>query len=439
LEERYTEFAWPVKGIRVDKAEQNKRGAGTKIAFLGNFGQKNLGNEATLRAIVENIGARAPDAELICICTDPVVAASIHGIATLSIHALFADPKFLQQNVITRLIRKLTIGIPNEVRRWLLALRALQRVDMLIVPGTQFLSDNISGPWGWPYWTFRWCIAAKLRRSKVLFVSVGVGPLRHWVSRSFVKFALRLADFRSYRDQTSKQFLSGIAFERPADPVYPDLVFSLPRAAFGKRGQKKRTRPTIAVGVKDYHGQYEKARADLPPERIYQRYIAQLTHFLEWLLRSDYTVRLVIGDVTYDTQVLHDLRLSLTELQLNYDNDGRLISEPIESLEDLLEQLATCDLVISPRFHNIVLAHMLGLPAIAISYHEKFAALLESSRLSNLNVAIDNADPETIIAKFRELESYQDELRAQIADNVARYRAALDEQYDRILELLPSR
>lgn len=422
----------------MDKADQNKRSGGAKITFLGNFGQKNLGNEATLRAIVENIRARAPDAELVCICTDPPVAAAIHGIETLPIHALFADPKFLQQNAITKLVRKLSIGIPNEIRRWMLALRALRQVDMLIVPGTQFLSDNICGPWGWPYWTFRWCIAARLRGSKVLFVSVGVGPLRHPLSRSFVKFALRLAVFRSYRDQMSKQYLRSIAFDRSADPVYPDLVFSLPQVAFAKDSRNKRTRPTIAVGVKDYHGQYDKARTDLPPEQIYQRYIGQLTHFLEWLLRGGYTVRLVIGDVTYDTQVLQDVRLSLAELQLNYGDD-RLISEPIESIEDLLEQLATCDLVISPRFHNIVLALMLGLPAVAISYHEKFSALLESSSLERLNVAIDNADPETIIDKFRELESYQDELKEQIAHNVARYRAALDEQYDRILDLLPSR
>jgi polysaccharide pyruvyl transferase WcaK-like protein len=409
-----------------------------KIAFLGNFGQKNLGNEATLRAILENVRAGVPESELICICTDPAVAASIHGIPTLPIHPLFVSPALLQQNPITRFLRKLAIGIPNEIRRWVLALRALRRADMMIVPGTQFLSDSISGPWGWPYWAFRWCIAAKLRGSKVLFVSVGVGPLFHPLSRFFVRSALRLADFRSYRDESSRRYLRGIGFERANDPVYPDLVFSLPRSAFPQSGPKDPARQTIAVGVKDYHGQYDKPSADRPPEGIYQRYMAQLTQFLEWLLKSNYTVRLVIGDVTYDTQVLVDVRRLLAERHVDYEQSC-LIAEPIESLEDLLRQLATCDVVISPRFHNIVFALMMQRPVLAIAYHEKFSALLESPELAKCNIGIDDAAPETVIKKFQELQLHRDVLQRQIAGNVARYEAALSEQYDRILELLPPR
>jgi polysaccharide pyruvyl transferase WcaK-like protein len=409
-----------------------------KIAFLGNFGQKNLGNEATLRAILENVRAGVPQAELICICTDPQVAASIHGIATVPIHPLFASPGLLQENRLTRALRKAAIGLPNEIRRWALAMRVLRNADMLIVPGTQFLSDSISGPWGWPYWAFRWCVAAKLRGAKVLFVSVGVGPLFHPMSRFFVKAALRMAAFRSYRDEPSKRYLRGIGFDRATDPVYPDLVFSLPRSAFPQSGPENRSRRMIAVGVKDYHGQYEKPRADRPPEGIYQRYIGQLTQFLAWLLRSNYTVRLVIGDVTYDTQVLVDVRSALAQQQVDYE-EGSLIAEPIDSIEELIRQLATCDVVISPRFHNIVLALMMHRPVLAIAYHEKFSALLESPQLAKFSVDIDDAASETVIEMFRELELHREELKSQIAVNVARYEAALSEQYDRILELLSPR
>lgn len=43
-----------------------------RIAFYGNFGAGNLGNEATLQAIIERIVRRWPDGRLLCFCTDPV-------------------------------------------------------------------------------------------------------------------------------------------------------------------------------------------------------------------------------------------------------------------------------------------------------------------------------------------------------------------------------
>src|SRR2546422_2018913 len=99
---------------------------------------------------------------------------------------------------------------------------------MLIVPGTQFLSDNLTGPFGWPYMAFKWSVTAKLRRCKLLFVSVGGGPLRHPLSRVFVKSALLLADYRSYPDDSSRQYMRRIGFHPTNYPVYPHLTFTLP-------------------------------------------------------------------------------------------------------------------------------------------------------------------------------------------------------------------
>ena len=39
-----------------------------------------------------------------------------------------------------------------------------------------------------------------------------------------------MADYRSYRDEASSDCLKAIGFRSEQDPVYPDLVFSLPEA-----------------------------------------------------------------------------------------------------------------------------------------------------------------------------------------------------------------
>ena len=55
--------------------------------------------------------------------------------------------------------------------------RRSESTDMLIIPGTGLLTDAYGlSAWG-PYNVFKWSLVAKFRGCKVLFVSVGVGPL----------------------------------------------------------------------------------------------------------------------------------------------------------------------------------------------------------------------------------------------------------------------
>ena len=400
----------------------------TKISFFGNFGQGNLGNESTLEAILYNLHQHLPDAEVNCICTGPEATATTHSIAAFPIHDIFVTPRLLRHHPLARFLWKVFIGIPRELYRWLKAFQTLEGTDMLIVPGTQFLSDNLTGPFGWPYLAFKWSVTAKVRGCKLLFVSVGVGPLRHRLSRVFVKVALLLADFRSYRDDFSRQYVCRIGFDATHDPVYPDLAFSLPMATIPQGRQSDRGQPVIAVGVKNYRGQYGHTPPQHHTDEVYRRYIDMVTTLVAWLLEHTYTVRLVFGDMSYDPPVLADLRKSLQERAVKYENH-QLLDEPIKSQEALVLQLATCDVVVSARFHNVVLGLLLDRPVIALSYHEKFSALLDSPELAKYYLQIDHVDASTVIDKLLELQRNRDELKRHIRRRVDECRTALDEQY----------
>ena len=123
------------------------------------------------------------------------------------------------------------VGVPSELWRWVNSIRTLWGTDALVVPGTgllRMLSLSTAGV----HDLFRWSIAARLCRCKILFVSVGAGPLYSRAGRFFVKTALSKADFRSYRDESSLRYLEGISFRAGNDPVYPDLSFSLPESLY---------------------------------------------------------------------------------------------------------------------------------------------------------------------------------------------------------------
>ena len=90
----------------------------------------------------------------------------------------------------------------------------------------------------------KWSLIARLRGCRVMFVSVGAGPVGSAPGRFFVKLALSLADYRSYRDVPSREVVEGIGVRAKDDRIYPDLVFglSLPFATDGggSRGTTRR-------------------------------------------------------------------------------------------------------------------------------------------------------------------------------------------------------
>jgi polysaccharide pyruvyl transferase WcaK-like protein len=357
----------------------------TKIAFFGHFGAGNFGNESTLQAMLCCLRRLAPDAEFKCICTEPDNVAKTYNIAAMPSRASRAKPRPLR-SPLTRLVRKLVIGVPSEIGRWLESVRRLRTTDALVIPGTGLLTDAyVLRYWG-PYDMFRWSVAAKLSRCKLLFVSVGAGPIYGRAARFFVKAALSLADFRSYRDESSLRYLQGIGFRTGDDPVYPDLAFSLPTDVMPLGADTDERRPVVGLGLMEYAGRYS---VENPSNAVYVAYLDRLVEFVTWLLGQGYGVRLLIGDLV-DTTTIEEFGALLKE-RCAYE-EGRIFDEPVASVDDLLRQLAATDVVVATRFHNVLLALLLNKPVIAISFHHKCASLMSQMGLSEYCQDINRLD-----------------------------------------------
>lgn len=113
-----------------------------------------------------------------------------------------------------------------------------------------------------------------------------------------------MADYRSYRDDASRDCLRGIGFRPNGDRVYPDLVFGLPEALLSQvQARSDGTRRVVVLGLKLYEGKY--SAADPRPE-TYTAYLESLAVFATWLLEHDYDIRLLLGDA--DTMVIDEFR-----------------------------------------------------------------------------------------------------------------------------------
>ena len=426
-----------------------------RIALFGNFGTGNLGNEATLQAMVFSLRRFLPNAEISCICPEPEKTASEYNISAVPITAPFpiwkrpngsgkdGEPQQGLNGGISETVMeahrwfKVALRLRAPIRicaypvleayRWFKGIARLKDRNLLIMTGTGMLDDYAITPFGLHYDILRWAVIAKLCRCKLLFVSVGGGPIRHPLSRCFVRMALALADYRSYRDVSSKDHLEAIGVDVKNDAVYPDLAFSLPRVGVPANHHP---RGVIGVGLMNYYNRFGRSGND---ETIYRDYLGRLALFVVRLLERRHTVRILIGDRVWDEGVRQDLRRALAERRLKYE-DARIIDEPASSVDELLSQLSSVDVVVASRFHNLLLALMLRKPVVAISYHEKFQPLMDGVGLGGFCQDIEHIDVDDLIGKVVGLRETPG-IELQIARQTESYRVALEEQYERILKI----
>jgi polysaccharide pyruvyl transferase WcaK-like protein len=395
-----------------------------RIGLYGNFGAGNLGNECTLQAVIEQVRRHLPDTQLVCFCTNPQDVRTRHNIAALPSEA-FDRMAPARNGRLARIFRIAFHRIPLELVHWVKSLRAVSRTDMTIVAGTGIVADYMCGPLGWPYDIFKLSALAALCRTKFVFLSVGVGPIRHPLSRWFLKRSLALACHRSYRDEASKQYLETIGFDTGRDFVCPDVVFSLSQSNPASHDRADRRR-VVGLGLKDY------GSTDGIKPKAFREYLDTMAAFVSWLQGQGYAVRLLIGDFQYDTPVIREFVAVLKSRNIPTEAP-LLLAEPALTVNELLRQLGETEAVISARYHNLVMALIQNKPVIALSDHAKLDSLATDFGLAEYLVPLGNVSPDLLIGRFKQLETDIERLRPYIRAELDKYRQAQEAMYATLL------
>ena len=178
----------------------------------------------------------------------------------------------------------------------------------------------------------------------------------------------------------------------------------------------------------DHVGGYGKLSPSAPAQAAYLQALAETAR---WLLARGYNIKLLIGDFA-DVPAKQTLLQLLAQSSTIY-NSNRIIDEPTHSVEDLLSQIATTDAVVATRFHNVVLALLCEKPVISISFHHKCDSLMAAMGMPDYCLNIRDLESERLIQTFCRLEANADALRSLIKERNKKFRNALDQQYQLIL------
>jgi polysaccharide pyruvyl transferase WcaK-like protein len=399
------------------------------IGLFGLFGGGNSGNDGSLEAMLIFLRRRRPNAKLVCFCGArrgaPDRVARNFGVAAI--------PLGLPQPTtpLLRALDRLSSKGPRLLASWLLALKHARNLDVLIIPGTGILDDFGERPTGMPATLFGWCLAAKLCGTRIAFVSIGAGPIHHPLSRWLMRSAVAMAQYRSYRDHISKAFLQSIGFDTRNDEVYPDIAFKLPEPAAARVDDTAEGLLTVGVGVMTYVGWRNDA---VRGAAVYEAYLANITKFVLWLLDQGHRVRLLTGDGA-DGRALANVMTGVIAAGRDLGH-GRLQARPTESLHDLMRQIATTDIIVATRFHNIVCALKLVKPTVSIGYAEKNDVLMAEMGLGSFCQQVERLDFHRLTEQFTQLAANRRNYERSIRNASLIYQERLKQQDSRLESLL---
>jgi len=251
-----------------------------------------------------------------------------------------------------------------------------------------------------------------------------------------IRWSLRLADRRSYRDETSRKLLRELGISVDG-PLCTDLAYGL-NYARNLTDQQSRDNRRLVVGINPlpfFDCRYW-------PEHnanTYQQYVQTLATFATWLGGRGHKVLLFPTQLRADTLVIQDLKFQMRQ-RAPIDVGDWLTIRDIRSLEELLSTISLMDIAISTRYHGILLPGLLGKPVVAISYGPKSDELMERIGQGQFVLDINTLTVDSLVDKFLLLEAESDTMRTirrkEIHQRISGLQRRLDAEYDRVFEVL---
>lgn len=379
---------------------------GPRAGLFGILGAGNIGNDASLEAMLKYLRADQPGAILDAMCTGPETVKHRYGVPAIALQWLPQDVREASGPAATAL-KALGKGIDTiRIASW------VRRHEVVIVPGMGVLETTLrKRPWQGPYTMLVLCVSGRIFRTKVALVSVGADVGSERLTRWLFAAAGRFAFYRSYRDELSRDAMEQQGVDTSKDRVYTDLAFGLPVPSSGPGAER-----TVGIGLMDYYGNDDSHGQ---PDEVRASYVGKMKSFTRWLVDNGRRVRLFVGDTnnadeTVVEEILADLRTHRPDLDPTW-----VVADPVVTFADLMRAMEPAGLVVATRYHNVVCALMLSKLTISIGYGEKNAVLMADAGLAEYCQSVDSLDVERLIAQFTELERHAAQLRERVTEGNA--------------------
>ncbi|WFF06453.1 polysaccharide pyruvyl transferase family protein [Micromonospora sp. WMMD1076] len=352
---------------------------GLTIGVLGSYGGRNLGDEAILTGLLDDLRRHEPHARIIVFSRNPA-------------HTALAHPE--------------VEAVPWEGVSRVDSSPVLNQLDLLILGGGGILYDKEARRY------LRVVRVAQERGLPLITYAVGVGPLTDTLDSGMVRETLAQAVEVTVRDQESRMVLEEAGLVNPitvtADPAFLLEPEEFPQQWLREEGVPAGSR-LVGLSVREPGRAAERLDVD-----GYHRLLAQI---------GDFLVHRIDAYVLFVPMERDDIRHSHGVLShMTAADRGRILHGDYRPAQ-ILGLMRHFDLAVGMRLHFLIFAAMMGTPFLPLPYAGKVFDLAQRLGVP----ALRGVEREVEGPLLAEVDRLWDE-RAARADETARRVAEVCEQ-----------
>ena len=352
-----------------------------KFFISGYYGLDNIGDEAILSGMISSLNKNFDNPSFTVLTNNALSTQSLHNVNTVE-HSLKKGSKSFAKNIIVK----------NEIGN---IIKEINKCDIFILGGGSLLQDLKA--YYLPILFSQLKIAHTLKKKTVVY-GIGAGPIDTRLGKTLSHSILNNIDLVTVRDGMSKQVLENCGVQNVIQTADP---------AFG-----------IDVPPQDSIDNYRKSMKLISGER----YIASTAY--NWLHDSDLSL-----NATSEAQDLKSRRVRISNIfesvvnrydrkmlfvpTVKIDRDGYMdiktlmpSSERVKVLDyytdfnAIFAALSCSDVLIGMRLHSLILATIMGVPVVPVSYCGKGKSYLELIGLEDQYLDVENLLTEDFTRQF---------------------------------------
>jgi polysaccharide pyruvyl transferase CsaB len=351
------------------------------ILIAGYYGFGNMGDEAILSSILEDLRGIYSNPDIVVVSGDSQKTECVHCVKAVPWNGV------------------------GEITN------AMRECDAVIIGGGGIFHDY----WGFdetkvltpehigiPFFTSISLLASIFNKPLMLY-AVGVGPLKSDIGKHYVRAIIEQADIITVRDEESKQELINLGETRDCLYVAADPVFRLPVKS-DQVGNKALKNLILGVALRNWD-------VGISPDLWEQEVANAIDKFLDFHPTADV---LFIPFQDSREKLLNDQ--GCAERVRGKMRNAKLTKNVNAScrLEEKIVALEQCDLVLGMRLHALILAACRGIPMIGLAYDPKIKRLMEQIGMGKYVLGLGNLSSSSLCQLLEEELQQRDHLSVDV-------------------------
>ena len=396
------------------------------IGLLGMYTSRNLGDVAIQRAVMRALHGRCNKIEFVGLCQDPEDTVRTFGISAIasSGRGRLITPASLQ----VADGNEMPTGMPSLISKFLGHFNALRQIwrqtrllDMLLISGSGQIDDFWGGPWAQPFRLLAWSLAARLQGKPVAVFGVGVDELHSRLGKWFCLRALSCAEICVVRDTGSRDALRTMGFSGPIE-VCADPAFHLSAETIERGGRATSPYAVISpISRRAWPGAEDES---------YEKYLSALARVAEYLQEQSVQVRFVCSQIRMDPPIVDRI------IRRMHRRTAVPSFLQVATVDEYLAAVEGAQLIVGSRLHALILALVVGTPAIAVSGVRKVHQQFVDIGLADHAFDIRSLNIPALLKCIESVVSSPEKMRTGVREKTREYKAQLEVQFDRIGDIV---